>query len=73
MRQARYKVAHMIQKIIKKSSKINAKSMEIEAWIDPRSYWGRLGNPIGDALGAIWAPKQSGTKNYRCEFPNLPL
>ena len=39
----------MIQKIIKQSSKINEKSMEIEAWTGLGGSWG--------GLGAIWAPK----------------
>ena len=37
----------MIQKIIKKSSKINPKSMEIEAWTGLGGSWGRLGSHLG--------------------------
>ena len=37
----------MIQKIIKKSSKINQKSMEIEAWTGLGGSWGRLGRHLG--------------------------
>ena len=37
----------MIQKIIKKSSKINKKSMEIEAWTGLGGSWGRLGSHLG--------------------------
>ena len=37
----------MIQKIIKKSFKINPKWMEIEAWIGLGGSWGRLGSYLG--------------------------
>ena len=36
-----------MQKIIKKSSKINVKSMEIEAWTGLGGSWGRLGSHLG--------------------------
>ena len=37
----------MIQNITKKSSKINPKSMEIEAWTGLGGSWGRLGSHLG--------------------------
>ena len=37
----------MIQKIIKKSSKIDQKSVEIEAWTDPGGCWERPWEPFG--------------------------
>ena len=37
----------MIQKITRKSSKINPKSMEIEAWTGLGGSWGRLGSHLG--------------------------
>ena len=37
----------MIQKISKNSSKINPKSMEIEAWTGLGGSWGRLGSHLG--------------------------
>ena len=55
MKQAREKVAHMIQKIINKSSKINPKSMEIEAWTGLGGSRGRPWEPFG-------LPRPSGTE-----------
>jgi hypothetical protein len=37
----------MIQKIIKKSSKIDQKSTEIEAWTGLEGSWGRLERHLG--------------------------
>ena len=37
----------MTQKIINKSSQINKKSMEIEAWTGLGGSWGRLGSHLG--------------------------
>ena len=37
----------MIQKIINKSSKIDQKSIEIEAWTGLGGSWGRLGRYLG--------------------------
>jgi len=45
----------MIQKIIKKSAKINPKSMEIEAWTGLGGSWGRPWEPFG-------LPRPSGTE-----------
>ena len=37
----------MIQKVIKKSSEINPKSMEVEAWTGLGDFGGRLGSNLG--------------------------
>ena len=37
----------MIQQIIKKSSKIDPESMEIEAWTGLEGSWGKLGSHLG--------------------------
>ena len=59
----------MIQKIIKKSSKIDQKSIEIEAWTGLGGSWGRLGSHLG-SQGRLARKKEARRpKNDRVRAP----
>ena len=60
-----------MQKIIKKSSKINKKLMEIEAWTGPGGSWGRLGSHLGSQGRLAQKKEARRPKNDRVWAPIL--